>query len=435
MQVKAGYKQTGAGVVPEDWDIVPLSELVTEFRGGAPLKPSDFTTTGIKVLSKGGVGRTGWLTIDDDDLQYCSPSYAAAHRNNQVDRGYTIVVLRDLVPSGPSIGLMVQIKEAETFVLAQGVYGFKVNQRADPGYLVQLSNTHWYRQLMNSIMVGSTQVHITNTAFKCVKLPLPKLAEQRAIAEALSDVDALIGTLDRLIAKRRDLKQAAMQQLLTGQKRLPGFSGEWTVKTLGDTCVFENGDRGTNYPSPASFAGSGIPFVNAGHVAEGRIDRGVMDYITKESYARLGSGKFKPSDILFCLRGSLGKFGVIDSDFGEGAIASSLVIVRARSGSLRSDYLSCYFNSELCTRMIEMWAGGAAQPNLGAQDLARFLIPLPPLPEQTAIAEVLSDMDAEIAALERRRDKTGALKQGMMQELLTGRVRLVKPEPTKTRAC
>ena len=176
MDLKPGYKLTEVGVIPEDWDVVLIGTIVTEFRGGAPLKPSDFTKSGIKVLPKGGVSRTGWLKIDDSDLQYCSTEYAMNHWRNQVDETFTIVVLRDLVPSGPSIGLMVQIRGRESFVLAQGVYGFKVNQAAVPAYLVQLSNTWWYRKLANSIMVGSTQVHITNTALKLAQIPLPPKA-------------------------------------------------------------------------------------------------------------------------------------------------------------------------------------------------------------------------------------------------------------------
>src|SRR5205085_7824305 len=103
----------------------------------------------------------------------CSLDFASNHRKNQVDETYTIVVLRDLVPSGPAIGLIVQIEKPDSFVLAQGVYGFKVTQRVEPSYLVQFSQTRWYRQLMNSIMVGSTQVHITNTAFKRARIFLP----------------------------------------------------------------------------------------------------------------------------------------------------------------------------------------------------------------------------------------------------------------------
>ena len=270
---------------------------------------------------------------------------------------------------------------------------------------------------------------------------LPPLPEQRAIAEALSDVDVLIAALERLIAKKRAIKHGTMQQLLTGKMRLPGFGKssakykqtkvgmipeDWEITTLGEVCTFENGDRGRNYPTPGSFVQNGIPFINAGHLMEGKININGMNYITSQNYDRLGSGKVRVGDILFCLRGSLGKFGIVRDDFGKGAIASSLVIVRPKATTISREYLGCYFSSSLCAQMIDIWSGGAAQPNLGAQDLAKFSIPLPPImAEQRAIAAVLSDMDAEIAALEARRDKTRALKQGMMQELLTGRIRLV----------
>ena len=91
MNLNPSYKQSEVGVIPNEWEIVPISELVSEFRGGAPLKPSDFTNSGIKVLPKGGVGRKGWLTIEDADLQYCSPSYATSHRNNQVDQNLSLI--------------------------------------------------------------------------------------------------------------------------------------------------------------------------------------------------------------------------------------------------------------------------------------------------------------------------------------------------------
>lgn len=200
---------------------------------------------------------------------------------------------------------------------------------------------------------------------------------------------------------------------------------EWRVPTLGDVCMFENGDRGINYPSPGSFVLSGIPFINAGHVAEGNISLDEMNYITPASYSHLGSGKIRAGDILFCLRGSLGKFGIVGADFGEGAIASSLVIVRPKAPSVTREYLGCYFGSKLCARMIETWSGGAAQPNLGAQDLARFLLPLPPTAaEQQAITEALKDADALLGELDRLIRKKRHVKQGAMQELLTGKKRL-----------
>ncbi|MDK9716554.1 MAG: restriction endonuclease subunit S [Trichlorobacter sp.] len=203
------------------WEEVAIGCLVQDFRGGAPFSPSDFIRTGVKVLPKGGVCRGGLLKVEEEDLQYCSTEYADAHQRNQVNKDYTIVVLRDLVPSGPSIGLIVRIPDSEKYVLAQGVYGFKVNElRASSSYLIQLSNTSWYRQVMNEIMVGSTQVHITNTAFKKVIVSLPPLPEQTAIAAILSDMDTEIAALEQKRDKNRLLKQGMMQELLTGRIRL-----------------------------------------------------------------------------------------------------------------------------------------------------------------------------------------------------------------------
>jgi len=420
MEVKPGYALTEAGVIPEDWDVAPLSELLTEFRGGAPLKPSDFTKTGVKVLPKGAVGRTGWLELEEDEVQYCSPSYAAAHRNNQVDETYTIVVLRDLVPSGPSIGLIVQIKQPDKFVLAQGVYGFKTNQPGNPGYLVQLSNTRWYRQLMNSIMVGSTQVHITNTAFKRAKIPLPKPDEQRAIAEALSDVDGLLGGLDRLIAKKRDLKQAAMQQLLTGQTRLPGFSGEWEVKRLGDVATLH---KGKGLPKSALSPYGSEPCVHYGELFT-QYGETIRETISRTNKS---AGEFRSvaNDVLMPTsdvtpRG-LAKASCVVAD--GVVLGGDILVIRTEPKLISGTFLSHVIRRE--DDQVLSLVSGTTVFHLYGADMKKFTFTLPRLDEQLAIVTVLADMDAELAALEARRDKTRDLKQAMMQELLTGRIRLV----------
>ncbi|MBM4223852.1 MAG: hypothetical protein FJ167_03480 [Gammaproteobacteria bacterium] len=420
MEVKPGYALTEAGVIPEDWDVAPLSELLTEFRGGAPLKPSDFTKTGVKVLPKGAVGRTGWLELEEDEVQYCSPSYAAAHRNNQVDETYTIVVLRDLVPSGPSIGLIVQIKQPDKFVLAQGVYGFKTNQPGNPGYLVQLSNTRWYRQLMNSIMVGSTQVHITNTAFKRAKIPLPKPDEQRAIAEALSDVDGLLGGLDRLIAKKRDLKQAAMQQLLTGQTRLPGFSGEWEVKRLGDVATLH---KGKGLPKSALSPYGSEPCVHYGELFT-QYGETIRETISRTNKS---AGEFRSvaNDVLMPTsdvtpRG-LAKASCVVAD--GVVLGGDILVIRTEPKLISGTFLSHVIRRE--DDQVLSLVSGTTVFHLYGADMKKFTFTLPRLDEQLAIVTVLADMDAELAALEARRDKTRDLKQAMMQELLTGRTRLI----------
>ncbi len=161
----------------------------------------------------------------------------------------------------------------------------------------------------------------------------------------------------------------------------------WVVANLDDVCLFENGDRGRNYPSKTDFISKGMPFINAGNLKDNAIDKDSLNYISREKFDQLSNGKIKLGDFLFCLRGSLGKFAVIE-DLDEGAIASSLVIIRNKS-ELNNRYLYHYLNGSVCARQINKFENGAAQPNLSARDLKKFEIPLPPLKEQERIASIL----------------------------------------------
>lgn len=426
-QVRPGYKLTEVGVIPEDWDVTTIGQVVHDFRGGASLKPSEFSSAGVRVLPKGGVGYGGLLKVAEDEWQFCSHLYADKHVNNQVDNNYTIIVLRDLVPSGPSIGLAVRISDSNSYVLAQGVYGFKVSsQKLEQGYIIQLSNTSPYRKLMNSIMVGSTQVHITNTAYKLAQIPLPPLSEQHAIAAALSDMDALISGLAQLIAKKRDIKETAMQQLLTGEHRLPGFTGEWEVKRLGDECELIT--KGTTPTSIGRyFVARGINFVKIESIAKGgRIIPEMLAAIDERTHQLLGRSQISEGDILFSIAGALGRTAIVQSDLVPANTNQALAIIRLKSGScLYRPFLLKYLSSPKISNHIAAISVQAAQANLSLEDIRSFQIPSPCANEQNAIATILSDMESELASLEIRRDKARQLKQGMMQELLTGRIRLL----------
>lgn len=170
----------------------------------------------------------------------------------------------------------------------------------------------------------------------------------------------------------------------------------WEVVSLGSLAKLENGDRGENYPSKSTLVPNGVPFINAGHLENGVVDPSSTTYITEAHFHRLRSGKVQRGDLLFCLRGSLGKFASIDH-FYHGAIASSLVIVRTTKTALQK-YLKYYFESNLCSEEIQTYSNGAAQPNLSAGNLKKFKIPLPPLEEQKQIVSVL---DRAFAGIER----------------------------------
>jgi len=273
-----------------------------------------------------------------------------------------------------------------------------------------------------------------------VPIPLPPLPEQRAIAAALSDVDGLLGALDRLIAKKRDLKQAAMQQLLTGQTRLPGFKGEWVVKTFGE--VFDYLPTATNSRSDLDDTGDTY-YIHYGDIhtrfhnhldfrttQPPRIDRSIC-----RNAALLKNGDWVMADASEDYDG-VGKTVEIQGLEANINAISGLhtFVLRERTPTFAPGFKGHLGNMKSLHEQYLRVATGMKVYGVSKTALKDLELPVPPLPEQTAIASVLSEMDAELAGLEQRREKTRALKQGMMQELLTGRTRLVSKATPEVKA-
>ena len=193
-------------------------------------------------------------------------------------------------------------------------------------------------------------------------------------------------------------------------------------RLLGDCCSFENGDRGTNYPSKSARTTTGIPFINAGHLTDDGIDLENMDFISRERFDLLSNGKIRKGDILFCLRGSLGKFASV-GDLSEGAIASSLVIVRPEHTVL-NEFVLAFLRSSLCSAMINRFKNGAAQPNLSAQSLSKFIVPVPPLAVQESVVEKLMELRTETQRLEsiyqQKLSTLEELKKSLLHQAFTG---------------
>ncbi len=251
-----------------------------------------------------------------------------------------------------------------------------------------------------------------------VEIDLPPLPEQRAIAAALSDVDALLGGLDRLIAKKRDLREAVMQQLLTGQTRLPGFHGEWEVKRLGDVADIVSG--GTPRTSEPSHWNGGIKWCTPTDITRyaGKYLTETERTISRDGLNKSGASLLPVGALLLCSRATIGELKIAGVPICTNQGFKSLV---CRPG-VSNEFLY-YKLLTMKQQMIER-AFGSTFLEISTRNVSALEVTAPPYDEQTAIAAVLSDMDAELSALEARRDKTRALKQAMMQELLTGRTRL-----------
>lgn len=260
---------------------------------------------------------------------------------------------------------------------------------------------------------------------------MPPLAEQRAIATALSDVDALLGGLERLIAKKRDLKQAAMQQLLTGQNRLPGFSGGWEVRPLASVVASLEAGVSVNSVEHGKPLLSGEPCIlKTSAIFDGRFDPEECKLIDSRDIDRATLAPRRNTILISRMNtpNLVGEVGYVPNDFPTLFLPDRLWMTRFDSDAdICPRWLAYVMSSSKVKESIKALATGTSgsMKNIGKSSLLALQLAFPAGKEQTAIAAVLSGMDAELAALEARRDKTRSLKQAMMQELLTGRTRLV----------
>ena len=398
--MKPGYKQTEVGVIPEEWEANGLGRFwsVTDCKHvTAQFVPQGFPLASIREVQSRFVDLT-------------NAKQTTAHFYNLLIEGGRKPCPGDLILSrNATVGEVAQVAEWHpSFAMGQDVCLLR-KKSADHSteFLQSVFQSPVILNQLANLMVGSTFKRANVEQIRNFSVPMPSPPEQRAIATALSDVDGLLGGLDRLIAKKRDLKQAAMQQLLTGQTRLPGFHDEWEVKRLGDVAEIVMGQSpiSSNYNT----TGTGLPLIqgNADIYNRKTIKRFFTTQITKQG---------KSGDILMSVRAPVGEVAraVFDVCLGRGVCA------------IRFDNDFMYH----CLIYLEpTWAKhskGSTFDSVNSADVKELEIQLPATPaEQTAIASVLTEMDAELAALTQRREKTRALKQGMMQELLTGRTRLV----------
>lgn len=298
------------------------------------------------------------------------------------------------------------------------MYPLKPADDVSAGFILAILLGHRFSKYAESISVRSGIPKINRQELADFVFGLPPFLEQHAIAEALSDVDALLDALDRLIIKKRDLKQAAMQQLLTGKTRLPGFHGAWETKSLGEIgeCLI-----GLTY-RPSDVRSYGTLVLRSSNVQEGTLRFDDNVFVEADIPQRI---MVRPGDILVCVRNGsrdlIGKSALLDERVVGMTFGAFMAVFRTPNSQL----LHQIFQSEIVKRQVNEHLGATIN-QITNKSLNSFRVPLAPTEhEQRAIASVLSDMDAELSALEARRNKTLTLKQGMMQELLTGRIRLI----------
>ena len=395
MELRAGYKQTEVGVIPEDWDVQNLGTF-GRFRGG----------NGFPLRYQGHVfGDYPFFKVSD--MNNDGNALFMQNSNHWITEKIRKELGATAYPSGSiifaKIGAAIFLERKKILsrdsCIDNNVMAFVFSSpAADWRFFHYIFLTIELGKLVSATALPS----LNGRDIAALTFGFPKAPEQRAIAAALSDADTLIASLDALIAKKRDLKQAAMQQLLTGKTRLPGFLGEWEVKRLGDVANIKTGKR-NNQDKQEDGA---FPF-----------------FVRSETVERINSFSHDCEAILIPGEGNIGS--IFHYIVGKFDVHQRVYAITNFIGSVSGKFVHLWMRMNFGAHAMQNTVK-ATVDSLRLPTFQNFELMLPPtLAEQTAIAEILSDMDAELAELEAQRDKARALKQGMIQELLTGRIRLV----------
>ncbi|MDA3923604.1 MAG: restriction endonuclease subunit S [Kiritimatiellae bacterium] len=416
-QLKKGYKQTVVGLIPEDWKRYKLGK-VAEIRMCKRIFAEQTTRSGdISFFKIGTFGKEPDAYI----------SYALY---NEFRSKYSFPEKGDILLSAAgTLGKTVVYNGQPAYFQDSNIVWLEIDHK-------KLSNEylhHCYQVIKWASPEGSTISRLYNSIIRDTNIVLPStLKEQITIATALSDVDDLIESLEKLIAKKRAIKTGAMQQLLTGKKRLRGFDGEWGLINIGKDASL-NARIGWQALTTAEYLETGSFFLVTGtDFVGGHVNWNTCHFVDKWRYSQDRKIQLRLGDVLVTKDGSIGKVGYVDGLPMPTTLNSGVFVVRPMNNIFDPRYLFYVLNSKIFDDFLSQITAGSTITHLYQKDFVTFEFNAPEHKEQQFIATVLSEMDAEIQALEKRLDKTKSIKQGMMQELLTGKTRLIQPVSIKS---
>lgn len=411
------YKQTELGLIPEDWDIDLFENIadkankwsITGGPFGSNLKVSDYTYNGVQIIQLQNIGDGQFI----DKYQV----FTSEEKANELQSCNIYPNEIILAKMGDPVARACFIpSKASRYLMASDGIRLVVNEKEfSKKFVHDYINSIYFRIRAFEISTGSTRLRIGLPNLKRLLVIKPPLSEQTAIATALSDADVLISSLEKLIAKKRLIKQGAMQELLSPKEG-------WEVKRLGEIAEVKSGKR---LPLGKSLVENETPYpyIRILDMFEGGISLTDIKYIPEDVFPFIKNYRIFKDDIYISVAGTLGLVGRIPNSLDGANLtenANKLTNIKCNI-----DYLLFVLKSNLIQNKIDAERTMGAQPKLALTRIRNFEIHLPPLETQTHIATILSDMDAEIAALEAKLSKYQQVKAGMMQSLLTGKIRLV----------
>ena len=412
MEIKPGYKQTEVGVIPEDWQVDYLPKICMFRAGKAHEQFISLNGDYICVNSK-------FISSDGKVQKRCSRNVCPAKK------GDVLMVMSDL-PNGKALAKAFVVSKEDLFAVNQRVCALSPHHSVSE-YLYYVLNRSPYFLKHDD---GVNQTHLLNPVFMKCLIPLPSLMEQKAISKALVDIDSLITSLEKLIEKKKLIKKGVMQELLTGKGRLPGFSGEWETKRYGDIFQFISS---ANYTREDLTDTGSIRYIHYGDIHtkfENYVDLSDASIPTIQdcklkNYPLLETGDLIMVDASEDYSGVGKSVEVINQNGCKAISGLHTILLRDTSKTFADGYRAFIHSIPSVKAQLDFYATGMKVYSISKGNLAIIEIPVPPKNEQEAIVNALSSFVDEIKALEVRLAKSTLLKQAMMQELLTGRIRLI----------
>lgn len=423
MEVSKGYKRTEVGEIPDDWSLISYDDAFS-FHSTASFPREDLGENGEVFYVHYGDIHTKWrsfLDFSKNNLPTIDSKQAKGYPN--LEEGDSIIV--DASEDYEGVGSSVEVKNIGNKKAISGLHTFLLKDKKETfvnGFKGYIHSNKIVKKQFDKLATGLKVYGVSRGNLKKVLIPLPPTKEeQTAIAKVLGDTDELISSLENLIEKKKLIKQGAMQQLLTGKKRLPGFSGKWERISVGAVTKFHK----QGYYTKEQYKEGGKYFLLRGtDMLNPRIDLSTTPKVNANEFD-YKSYKVEKNDVLIVRSGAIGRYGIV-KDIPDSIFGSYLILFRFDQQKLDNNFFGYFYQSESSIGQLMTITQGSSNININAENIKSLTIPIPPtIDEQKAISQIFMDLDLEITKLEQKLTKYKNIKQGMMQVLLTGKIRLV----------
>ena len=404
--------------LPDEWEALSLGEHSQIFRGGSPRPIQEFLTT-----SDTGVN---WIKIGDVDAD---AKYITATEEKIIPEGVSrsrMVYEGDLILSNSMSYGRPYIMNIQGCIHDGWLVIQKYDKAFDRDYLYYALSSNLTMQQYIAMAAGSSVQNLNKEKVAKVVLPKPEIPEQKKIAEILSDADVLITDLQKLIRKKKDIRQGTMQMLVTGKKRLNGYSGEWVKINLAKNSKLK-ARIGWQGLTTAEYLDEGYSYLITGtDFQDGQIKWNGCHFVNYDRYVQDPNIQVTDGDLLLTKDGTIGKVAYVTNLKRPATLNSGVFVVKPITDAYTAHFKFYVLESSVFKEFLQQLSAGSTINHLYQKDLVKFDLFVPPtIEEQEAISEILFDMDSEIHKLEDKLNKYEEVKQGMMEELLTGKVRLV----------